>query len=559
MATSEGFHREDTVATETLQQIAAHETAREPLFPLFDISELPEGLVDHRDKLSPAERARLHDDEVVVAIQHKKLELPADPIAVEQILMWSSHANTPNEIGLRGPTVASVNLEQTGEPSRYERQHGRDDLIAADDVKLVFPQLMHATVVSLAESQGMIDEEFRPGEPYGFEKPGSIILVNFEPGDPLGEKFKDRKLWKNRFYGSADAPALFVKACANLQEIDRNYLHDQMYTATDGREYPMKHAFGLSVKWLEDRMDESKNGLIEYSNPYTDGKGMRNMGWKDSAEAIMHKNGEWANSHGGIAAIEIQAQAITALQKAAHIYRTALDDERRAQQLEERASKLLNFVVENGWVEDEHGGYFAMGWDGDEQGNLRRIETKSVDMHQVLRVLDMENPDHKEKAKKTIRTLASEEMLTRWGNRVMSNKEGGYGDYRYHCGVWPNVANAVAETMAMIGYYRLDRTFGALVTSGLRYFGCAPEHLPGDDSPDPELPDKDIYVYNKKYNEIYLLEQFPPLGQTWVATSEIGKQYRHTITPDTAELAEDQEFEQEIRHSIESRYGPGSV
>ncbi len=526
----------------------------EPTYPLLEVTELGSELRDLSELLTAEERSALRPDEVVVHVHRHEAQLPPSPLTPIEILTKAAGASMPEEIGFMGPTVASVDVSGNNTRSRYEIQHGRDDLIAAMDVKDIFPKLLDTAVVSLASSQGTGYEEFVPGVPYGFERPGSIILVNFEANDPLGLKFRNHKDWRSPFYGSADAPGLFVDAVAHLQSLQPNYLFERTYISKDGIECPMLVAFNNSVRWLVEHMDENPEGLVEYKNPYMNGRGIRNQGWKDSADAIVHKDGEWANSYNGIATIEIQTQAIISLRKAAQIHRQLFNNERLADELEARADNLFTFILENGWVDDELGGHFAMGWDRDDQGSLRRIETKSIDMHNMLRLLDMDDLRQREMAFAVVRNLTSEVMLTRWGSRVMAADEVAYGDLRYHCGVWLDKSNRVAESISMVGLHGLDRRLGGLTTNVVDYFGSVPEHISGEDSEAPVLPKKDVYVFNKRYNEMHLIEQVPPLGQTWGATSELAKERRYGYAPERATAHVLHEFEDKILSELDERF-----
>jgi len=136
----------------------------------------------------------------------------------------------------------------------------------------------------------------------------------------------------------------------------------------------------------------------------------------------------------------------------------------------------------------------------------------------------------------------------------MSSREKAYGDLRYHCGVWPDKSNRVAEAMSHIGLFGLDRFMGSRTTGLLDNVRCVPEHISGEDSEEPKLPQKDLYVYNTTYKELHLAEQVPPLGQTWGATSEIGKKKRYETIPQHAFAEEARKFEDEIIADIRSRY-----
>ncbi len=551
-----GGHRPGDIAADRQPRL---ETDRlvEPEFPILDVSEVWEGSAEALEELTLEEQARLRPGEIPVYVRRSEVKLPEVPVTPHEILMKATHARTPAEIGYNGPSVASVSIDDS-EESRYKRLHGRDGLYAAMDVEVDYPQLLDTTVVSLAESQGMNKEEYIPGQPFGFEQPGSIILVNFAPEDPLGQKFLRLKHWRNRFYGSCDAPGLFVDAVSRLQARNPSYLIQTMYTAINGRTDDISNAFDLSVLWLTDRADSNAQGLMEYKNPLTNGRGMRHQGWKDSFDSMVHKDGSYVDSTYGVAPIEIQCQTIISLRKAAAMYRNHYQDtaENRelADGLERRADTILNFILDHGWVDTAKGGYFAMGWERDEDGQVMRIETKSIDMHWVLRVLDMKNPSQKELAFQTVDTLAGEDMLTRWGSRVMSNSEKGYGDYRYHCGIWDDKHNRMAASMSWLGLYGYDRFLGGLSSDLYDATGCFPEYIAGIDAEFPVFPDMDLYVFNPDYNELYLAEQIPPLGQTWDATSIIGRQNRYTRIPPHAINPADRRFEQRLITSIDQRY-----
>ena len=141
----------------------------------------------------------------------------------------------------------------------------------------------------------------------------------------------------------------------------------------------------------------------------------------------------------------------------------------------------------------------------------------------------------------------------------MSSQAKAYGHLRYHCGVWPDKSNQVAESMSSIGLFGLDRWMGQRTTALISFLGCIPEHISGQDSEFPILPSRDAYVYNSRYDEVYLAEQMPPLGQTWGASSEIGKAYRYGHCPRAALETADRSFESSIIQTLAERHQAMSV
>lgn len=133
------------------------ERAPNPTYPILDKDEVWDGKFDRRGELSEAERHSLRppDEEVVIHIDQPEILLPDSPVLPIDIMKRAANVRNYLDIGYMGPTVASVNILDTREASRYQRQHGRDDLIAGQDVKAWFPKLLDTVVVSLAATQGV--------------------------------------------------------------------------------------------------------------------------------------------------------------------------------------------------------------------------------------------------------------------------------------------------------------------------------------------------------------------------------------------------------------------
>jgi hypothetical protein len=151
--------------------------------PVLKVSELhgtpKERDSQYRNQVPFLERKYLKGHEQVVLIKRPKVEMPPEPLAALKVAMKAARAQTPDEIGYNGPTVASINpLEGSNERSRYEAQHGRDDLQAANDLKEDFPQLLDTTIHELANKQGVENEENIPGIPFRQETVGWIILLD---------------------------------------------------------------------------------------------------------------------------------------------------------------------------------------------------------------------------------------------------------------------------------------------------------------------------------------------------------------------------------------------
>lgn len=518
--------------------------ASEPKYPILHISEVERDDAKEealRQQLPERVRKYLKPHQKVIDIRDRHTEMPAYmPTALETVML-ASGVERPEDIGER-PTVASVNPVEGGERSRYQVQHGRDDLEAANDLYSMSPKLLDTVVVSLAEKQGVEDEAYIPGVPHRQEKPGSIILRDGDPDDPIARKFTKYQGWGFPFYGSVDAPLTFINSIARIQRDNPNYLWQRTYNSRAGYPNPrvMMEAFKLSVDWMLQKSYENDEGLIEYKNPIQNGGGMRNQGWRDSASAMVHADGQWANPNQGIASIEVQGFAYDAFREAQRIYLEIFADPEKAGELGERADLIQRTVLEKGYIEDSRGGYFVSGFDRDNEGRLRPLAVRTSAMARFLGsgLAKTGRPEDWEKIKQSVLTLTSPEMLTNWGLRTLSSDEPGYIPFLYHRGpVWLHDSNYGAANMSSLGLYGVDRLIGASTTKLVKTTGFFPEFTTGDDHEEPVFPERDTYVYDELYDEVYLFEQHPPFWQTWGASSEVAKAYRYARIPEEAAVS----------------------
>lgn len=500
--------------------------ADEPLYPILSIDELPP-TNDLRGNLSYEQRKKLRPEEKVVHIHEPEQLWPRQIVTAHEVTMKAMRARTVDELGRKGPIVASVNIgEDDTKLSRYETEHGRDAIESGKHVFELYPRVLDSVVVSLSESQGVENEQYFAGLPFRQEKVGSIILVNRHPDDPLAQKFKRRLGWGQPFYGSVDAPALFINAIYKLHQQNPNYLRERKYKPRDlnGMSANISLAFERAVGWLEENSEQNR-GLIAYKNPIKNG-GIRNQGWRDSANAMVHKNGQWASDEFGIAPIEAQGEAFDAFQNASRIYREFFKDHNKADELDERAWQLFRIIKEKGFKD----GRFVSGFDWDSSRKLRAIDTTTSAAGRFLgsKIARLDNPEIQEMVEQTISRLFQEDMVTKWGLRTLASSEEVYVPWVYHNGVWKYDTDNVAANLSALGFNGLDRVLGALTTAQHKKTGVFYEHVSGDDSDDtPHIPGQDVYVFNEIYQEVYLWMQAPPAAQTWSATSEIAKQVRY--------------------------------
>src|SRR5205814_1275380 len=111
------------------------------------------------------------------------------------------------------------------------------------------------------------------------------------------------------------------------------------------------------LRWLDERGDRDGDGFYEYETRSPEG--LRNQGWKDSGDAIVHADGTIADTP--VATCEVQAYAFVAKRHLSEIL-WWLGDRDDARRLFHEASELRKRFNERFWMEAE--GYYAMGLDG---------------------------------------------------------------------------------------------------------------------------------------------------------------------------------------------------
>ena len=521
----------------------ASSSLQDTLLPVLQAQEVWDGHSDLRHHLPPEIQSYLAPYEKVIYIHHPGTPKPEQPLLARDVM----------DMALSGDGSIMASVDPLGGKSRYQYEHGRDAMKAASDIYGLQPERLKQVLLSLASSQGVEHEVYREGRLYGFEEPGSIILINRPAEDLMARKFEKLKGWPAPyFYGSVDAPVSFVNNIAQVHADEPSFLW-RGYTDKNGIPRLMADAFKLSVRWIVDRIDESPDGFVEYSNPVTNGGGMRNQGWQDSAHAMVHADGSWANSKDGIAVLEVQAMAFDALMNAARLYETVFDDGKAAAELWERAYTLQADTIDKFWVESPEGGYLAPGRDRDANGLSRNMEVRKSSMGWVLAtgLLKGDNPDHKARVRQLIKTLTAPDMLTRHGIRTLSSRSAAYTPFGYHTGSeWGQDLEVIAQGMSNHGYYGLDRMLGERSTRKHLSTGVFYEHTSSYDSVGVHVPERDTYVYNPLYDEVYMLEQVPPVAQTWEASAELGRAHRYSQIPQKAITATKRAFEKSILESV---------
>ncbi|MFB3737880.1 MAG: glycogen debranching N-terminal domain-containing protein [Candidatus Velamenicoccus archaeovorus] len=301
----------------------------------------------------------------------------------------------------------------------YVAVFGRDSLITAHQLLTINPAPARNALELLAAHQGTEIDDWRD------EQPGKI-LHEVRQGELAGAGIVPH----TPYYGSVDATPWFLIVFAQ----HFRWTGDLAFAR---RLLPAAEA---ALRWIDEYGDMDGDGFVEYRTRSP--RGIRNQGWKDSHDSVVHADGRIAEPP--IALAEVQAYVYFAKSRMADVYR-ALGDEARAGTLLAEAAELKRRFNETFWMEDER--YFAGALDADK----RQVRTI------------VSNPGHglycdildEDKAAAVAKRLLAPDMFSGWGIRTMSKSAAAYNPMSYHNGsVWPHDNALIAAGLKRYGFAR---------------------------------------------------------------------------------------------------------
>jgi glycogen debranching enzyme len=301
----------------------------------------------------------------------------------------------------------------------YVTVFGRDALIASHQLLMVNRRPAREALELLAAHQGTTVDDWRD------EQPGKILHEVRQ-----GELARAGIVPHAAYYGSVDSTPWFL------------ILYAQHLRWTGDVDFARKllPAAEAALRWIDEYGDLDGDGFVEYQT--RSARGIRNQGWKDSHDAIVHADGRLAEPP--IALAEVQGYVYMAKTRMADVYRH-LGRTQDALRLEAEAQVLKVRFDEAFWMEDEH--YFAGALDGDK----RQVRTV------------MSNPGHglycaildEGHATALAKRLLAPDMFSGWGIRTMSKAASAYNPMSYHNGsVWPHDNALIAAGLKRYGLAR---------------------------------------------------------------------------------------------------------
>jgi glycogen debranching enzyme len=305
---------------------------------------------------------------------------------------------------------------------------GRDSIITAMAMLPFNSKVAEFTLRALAALQGS-----RINEPRD-EQPGKIVHEI-----RAGEMAATGEIPFGRYYGSVDSTPLFL------------WLFARCITATGDLAFAEElwpHV-ERALDWIERWGDRDGDGYVEYFRETP--RGLANQGWKDSADAISHANGELARAP--IALAEVQGYVYAAYVGVAEVA-SQLGKGAMASRLDECASGLKRRFTRDFWLEPER--TVALALDADKQPC--RVMASNAAHCMATGLLDAEHAGH------LGQRLFEDRMFSGWGVRTLGANERRYNPMSYHNGsVWPH-----DSAIAAMGLARYGDSAGALsILAGL--------------------------------------------------------------------------------------------
>ncbi len=459
--------------------------------------------------------------------------IPSEPPSSIRELQRLAQVKAEGEVGAFGPALAAIALERPGESAspelrKYEALFGRDSLRVALDVLPMYPLLMHATIHSLASLQGTVTHAARE------EEPGRIIHEYRRPDDPIALELTERYGWEWPYYGSVDATPQYMHAVFQYARHTPGgaSIFRETTKSLDGQTRTIGDTYRAALAWLENRMNANPEGLVEYKSSIP--HGIENQVWRDSWDSYFHADGTLANREQGIASVEVQQLAYDALLEAAIIFETEFEDREKGASLRARAETLREKIIEHFWV-DEKGGYFALGTDRDDKGNLRQLKIRTSNMGHLLRSRLLVGEEYRPFRETVIAQLFSPEMLNISGIRTLASDEVRFRPGAYHNGsVWLWDTYYVAEGLRYHGYYGLATFLADKIHTVINVTQKFPEYVRGDGLPLPTLNPRIVDVWDERAERVNRIEQPPQEVQAWSVAADIARDYYSGRVPDRA-------------------------
>ena len=327
----------------------------------------------------------------------------------------------------------------------YMALFGRDSLITAYQAMILGPGPAKNALKALARYQAGERDDFRDAEPGKIPhelRVGELAFFDEIPQTP--------------YYGTADATPLFLIL---LHEVWR-------WSGERGIVRDMEGAARRALDWVLHHADRIE-GYVAYATRSP--AGLRNHGWKDSANSVLFRDG--SRARGPIAPCEVQGYVYDAYRRTAELAELVWEDGELARELRAEAETLKERFDRDFWMEDRS--YYALALDG----AARRVDSVTSNAGHLL----WSGIVPARKARLVADRLLGEEVFCGWGIRTMAAGEGGYDPVSYHNGsVWPHDNALIACGLGRYGLREeAGRVAAALLDAAPHFDHRLPEVFAG--------------------------------------------------------------------------------
>ena len=299
----------------------------------------------------------------------------------------------------------------------FDTLFGRDSLITAMQTLPFRPALARDCLFLLGRLQGTRIDQFSA------EEPGKILHELRE--DELSAA---GELPYGRYYGSVDSTPLFLLLAGE-------YFH---WTADIAALRSLRQHIAGALHWVRNFGTADGGPYLTYqtSSP----TGLRNQGWKDSENCIIHEDGSLCT--GPIALAEVQGYLYAALVRLAPVFE-ALGDAAEAARLRLEAASLKKHFRRDFWLAER--GFVPMAIDG--KGQPAAVMSSNAGQVLWSQLLDGEQAEGVRDA------LFSNDMFTGWGVRTLSSASMSFNPVGYHVGtIWPHDNAVIAAGLKRCGF-----------------------------------------------------------------------------------------------------------
>jgi glycogen debranching enzyme len=366
----------------------------------------------------------------------------AEPRGVGEEPVVDTDDELVNLIVARG--LADLRLLQTPGPGPGEQfiaagipwfatLFGRDSLIAGYAALPFRPELARDALTVLARLQAVEDDPQHDAEP-------GKILHELR----TGEMARTGELPFSRYYGSVDSTPLWLMLLAETWD----------WTGDAALVEELWPAALRALAWI-DRAPRDEDGFIVYHSRSS--RGLRNQGWKDSADSVRDRHG--AMLEPPLALAEVQAYTIEARRRLADLAdvrgEAELADRLRAAADDHAARFNRRF-----WLPDLERYAMALG----PGGSVADALGSNVGHCLWCGAIPIE------RAERVVRDLTGPALFSGWGIRTYGAGQPGFNPLGYHTGsVWPHDSALATAGLKRYGFHDEASTVAWAVLDAARH------------------------------------------------------------------------------------------